>query len=75
IDWLISNHPDNPEIFFLFGKNAYLKTRNVEGDRAFEYLVSIKSSQKLKLHILKRIYKFYAKMKYLARDVYLKLKT
>ncbi len=75
LDWLISNHPDNSDVFFLFGKNAYLKTRNVEGDRAFEYIISINPSQKLKLHILKRIYKLYAGMKYFARNAYLKLKT
>lgn len=74
-DWLLNKYPDDSQLFFLFGKNAYLKTRNVDGDRAFEYLISIKPSQKFKLFFLKHTYKCYARLKYFIRDVYLKLKT
>ncbi len=73
-NWIITNYPDDEQIFFLFGRNAYLKTRNVDGDKAFEHLFSIASSRKMKLFVLKHTYKCYAKMKFFIRDVYLKLK-
>ena len=75
LDWLIRHYPQNKSLFSCFGRNAYLKTRNLEGDRAFAHLVSVSPSDKLKLLILKQIYKCRAGIRSFAKKVYLKLKT
>lgn len=70
LDWLLKNHPEEEELFFLFGRNAYLKTRNAEGDRAF---ARIRTSS---------LHKAFAKILYcgraggrnLAKQVYLKIR-
>mgnify|MGYP006901933039 CR=1 FL=1 len=36
MDWLLANHPNNDTLLLSFGKNAYMKTRNIEGDKALE---------------------------------------
>lgn len=74
-EWLKVNYPQNSDLFFLFGRNAYLKTRSVEGNRAFEYLTSIQPSQNIKLKILKWIYMSYASLREFAKKMYIKLKT
>ena len=53
LDWLLNNHPDEAQLYYLFGRNAYLKTRNKEGDRAFRQI----QSSILKKRILRAIYK------------------
>ena len=75
LDWLMEHHPSESGLYFLFGRNAYLKTRNVDGDRAFAHLVAIQPSQRFKVHFLKIVYKSRAAMRGFAKKVYLKLKT
>lgn len=75
LDWLMEHHPQNAELFFRFGRNAYLKTRNAEGDRSFSHLIALKLSRKLKLFIWKRIYIFRSGIRSFAKKVYLKFKT
>ena len=70
LDWLLENHPDE-KLLFLFGRNAYLKTRDKDGDRAFSY---IKSSP-MRMKMCKFVYKSRAKIWQLAKNIYLKLKT
>ena len=38
LDYLLANYPKDEKLFFSFGRNAYLKTRNAEGDRAFAHI-------------------------------------
>jgi glycosyltransferase involved in cell wall biosynthesis len=71
LDWLIENYPEEENLFFLFGRNAYLKTRNAEGDRAYEQIKSAHIRKKL----LKYSYKTRAFARNLAKTLYLKLKT
>lgn len=75
LDWLLSHHPENAELYFLFGRNAYRKTRNADGDRAFAHLISLDPSKRFKLFFLKGKYKGYASARELAKKVYLKFKT
>ncbi len=75
LDWLMLHHSEDPQLFFLFGRNAYLKTRNDDGDRAFTYLASAKPAQRFKLFVMKQIYKGRAVVRTLVKSVYLKLKT
>jgi hypothetical protein len=71
LDWLLENYPEEEELFFLFGRNAYLKTRNAEGDLAFAHI----RSNPVKNKVLRIVYKSMAAAKTFAKKVYLKLKT
>lgn len=71
LDWLLDNHPDEEQLFFLFGRNAYLKTRNAEGDRAFEHI----RSAHIRKYIVKSVCRCRACAKDFAKKVYLKLRT
>lgn len=69
LEWLLTNYPGSDELLFQYGRNAYLKTRNAEGDRAFENI----KCMKLKKHITKLRYKSYAWVRKLAKELYLKI--
>ncbi len=71
LDWLLKKYPKEKKLFFLFGRNAYLKTRNKEGDRAFEN-VDLRPIRKM---IAKAIYKSYAFARNVGKKIYLKIKT
>lgn len=75
LQWLIDNHPDNPELFFLYGRNAYLKTRDIEADRAFSILMSLKPKKKILIFFKKVGYKVYARVRNLAKQLVLWLRT
>lgn len=49
LDWLKDKCPDNFEVFYLYGKNAYSKTRFAEGKLAFEQAKRIDNKKWLKL--------------------------
>ena len=70
LNWLLENYPKQEKLFFLYGRNAYLKTRNAEGDRAFEHI----KSMRVKKQAAKIIYKCYAWVRNLAKALYLKAK-
>lgn len=69
LDYLIANYPDDEQLFFLFGRNAYLKTRNAEGDRAFAHI----KSRRWKKAAMKAIYRSEAFARNCAKKLYLKL--
>lgn len=69
LDFLFEYYPQEENLFFLFGRNAYLKTRNAEGDRAFK---NIKSCY-LKKNIIKAVYKSRSFYRNVAKKLYLKL--
>jgi hypothetical protein len=71
LDWLIANYSEEKELFWRFGRNAYLKTRTVEGDRAFDQI----DSDGFKKALLKLVYKTRASFRSLAKKIYLKLRT
>lgn len=75
LDWLLENHPQNQELFFLYGRNAYIKTRYAEGDRAFDYLARMEPAKKIELQIRKNAYKFYATVRNFGKQVFLKLRV
>ncbi len=70
LEWLLKNHPENDELFFKFGRNAYLKTRSVEGDRAFEHI----KSNPVRKYAMKSVYKCLGAAKDFAKKIYLKKK-
>ena len=71
LDWLIANHREEKELFWRFGRNAYLKTRTAEGDRAYGCI----ETDNLKKAVLKLVYKTRASVRSLAKKIYLKLRT
>jgi hypothetical protein len=71
MDWLLEHYPEEEELFFLFGRNAYLKTRNAEGDRAFDHI----HTSNFRKHVLKAVYQSRARVKNFAKKVYLKFKA
>lgn len=73
LDWLIENHGDNYELFVLYGKNAFEKTRYEEGKRAFKHAKTIKPSKGLSLLIKQCVCRTKALALSLAKKVYLKL--
>jgi glycosyltransferase involved in cell wall biosynthesis len=75
LDWLLDNHPQEERLFFLFGRNAYLKTRNADGARAFAHVVRCAPRTRVKLGILRSAYVCRAAVRSFAKKVYLKIKT
>ncbi|MBQ9761484.1 MAG: glycosyltransferase [Oscillospiraceae bacterium] len=75
LEYLTQNCSEEDVLFYRFGRNAYLKTRNVEADAAFTYLTARKPSRRMKLTALKLIYKGLAGVRGFAKKIYLKLKT
>lgn len=75
LDWLIENYPNEESLYFSLARNAYLKTRNNEADRAVKHLSTINKQYAAKMSIIKLIYKIRATLRDLAKRFYLKLKT
>ena len=71
LNWLLKNYPEEEKLFFLFARNAYLKTRNAEGDQAFAHV----KSAGIKKNILKTVYKGRSSVREFVKKVYLKLKA
>lgn len=71
LDWLLENYPEEEELFFLFGRNAYRKGRNAEGDRAFRQI----RSSGMKKVFLKSLYQGEAYARNVVKRVYLKIKS
>ena len=69
INWILKNCPEE-KLIFRFGRNAYLKTRNVEGDYAF----SLINLSHIKKGVYKIIYKSRATARQFIKKIYLKLK-
>lgn len=68
IDYLLENYPNDEKLFFLFGRNAYLKTRNDEGNRAFAHI----QARRMKKSILKAVYTGRAFSRNCAKKLYMK---
>ncbi len=71
LEWLLENYPEDEDLLFLFGRNAYLKTRNAEGDCAFACI----KSKHLKKLLFKYIYITIAFARSCAKALYLKIKV
>jgi glycosyltransferase involved in cell wall biosynthesis len=69
LDFLLEHYSEEKNLLFLFARNAYLKTRTAEGDRAFENI----SCSRFKKISLKLIYSGIACSRSLAKKIYLKL--
>jgi len=74
LNWLRENGKDDYRLFVAYGCNAYLKTRNKEAQKAFAYAKQLYPRCALQLQIKKLYCVSYAKMRNLAKSIYLKLK-
>ncbi len=75
LDWLKTNYPERYDLFYLFGRSAFRKTRNAEGEEAFAVAVSLMPSKKTELSWKKRVYVTYALMRRIAKRVYMVLRA
>lgn len=73
--WLLQNHADREELFFLFGRDAYLKTRNEDGRRAFSVVEKLRPEKAAELKIKATIYRSKAVVRTLGKKVYLALRA
>lgn len=74
LNWLIENYPNDLQLFVLYGRNAYLKTRNNDGDYSFQHILSYQEKMRSKLRILRMFYVSRAVINNLIKKIYLKLK-
>ncbi|MBQ7294665.1 MAG: glycosyltransferase [Clostridia bacterium] len=73
LGYLKENCPDNFEVFYLFGSNAYAKTRDKEGEEAFSFAQRIAPDKASLLLSTKRKLKLKAKIRSLMKKVYMTL--
>lgn len=73
LDWLQDQHCEN-HLLYSYGINAYLKTRDADGDRAFRLLLDRDPSLQCKLQIRKYLCRLYAALRTAAKQLYLKIK-
>jgi hypothetical protein len=57
LEWLLENHADNYEFFLRYGRNAFMKSRNGDGERAFKRASEIDNRKKAFLALEKFAYK------------------
>ena len=74
-NWLLKNHSDKPELLFAYAKNAYMKTRNIDGDIICREIIKLDLHYGKKLKRVKCCYQLYAKMRNAAKQLYLKVKA
>lgn len=73
--WLTENYPDRYDLFYIFGKTAFLKTRYAEGELAFERAAACLGKRKCVLRIKKCVFMLRAELRSLAKKVYMKIKA
>lgn len=71
LEWLKTNYSDRFDLFFMFGKNAYLKTRMLEGNEAFKIASDLKESKKIFLSIIRKKIIFCSTIRNLFKKLYL----
>ncbi len=74
LDWLESNFPNEYELFYMFGKNAYRKTRDADGKRAFRIAAKVCTEKKLQLICAEIVYRCMGKFRSVAKKMYILLK-
>lgn len=75
LDWLKTNHPERYDLFYIFGKTAFLKTRYSEGKAAFDVACNLKKEKKIALNLQKYLFIARAEFRSLAKKVYLMIKA
>lgn len=72
-DYIKTNKPNDLDLFYQYGAIAYLKTRYVDGDKAFEYIILKNPKKKFSLKIKKAYLILRSKIWQLGKKIYLKV--
>jgi hypothetical protein len=72
--WLLENHGQNPELYALFGRDAYMSSRPSEGKAAFNHAIKIAPQRRAALQMSAYGYRIMAFMRRCAKRVYIKMK-
>lgn len=72
--YLKKNAPENYDLFYTYGKNAYLKTRNTEADEAFAIAALLCPKRRAGLWLRKTGFCLYAGLRSLAKKIYIKIR-
>lgn len=73
--WLERNTPDDYELFYRFGSNAYSKTRNQDGDRAFRRAAALRPRKRLRLRLRKGVLMARTAIWFCAKNIYLAMRV
>lgn len=73
-EWLKNNHPNNAQLFIMVGRDAYLSSRTDTGNEAFRYAKLVDPKGSLMLFAKKTSCICYAKIRFLAKKIYVKLR-
>lgn len=73
LQWLKDNHGDNFELFYLYGKNAILKTRYDNGRDAFRHAMRCEPEKKVSLWCTQQLLTVKAYLISVAKKVYISL--
>lgn len=71
LDYLKDNCKDNYEVFYLFGCNAFVKTRDKEGTEAFSIASAISADKTAFLNSVKKKLQLKAKIRTIMKKVYM----
>lgn len=74
LDWLEANFSNEYELFYMFGRNAYRKTRDVDGRRAFALAAKVCPEKKMKLMCAELVYRGMGQLRSIAKKAYIFLK-
>lgn len=73
--WLTENYPERFDLFYSFGKTAFLKTRYAEGERAFATAGAISKKKRTMLAVKKYVFMIRAGLRAFAKEVYMRIKA
>lgn len=73
LNYLKKNCKDDFQVFYLFGSNAYSKTRDADGEEAFKFATQICPDKEKLLRSIARKLKIKAKIRALMKKVYMAL--
>ncbi len=75
LEWLKEKYPNDYDCFYEYGKNAFVKTHNVDGQKAFDYAAKLNPSKKIKLFIVRYFLTFKGYFFDLLKKMYLNVKV
>lgn len=71
LNWLRHNHSNNYDLFYKFGRTAFIKTRYKEGNKAFEIAAGINRKKKMRLQLERLYFILISKIRNAGKKIYL----
>ena len=75
LKWLMLNVPERDDLMYIYGKTAFLKTRNQEGQQAFDLIIKHQPCKYFSIKIRKIVFVVCAAIRVLGKKIYLLLKA